>query len=498
MSLSFGPVGTVPISIPLSGSFNTTLNYTATSPSKIIVDTLHEGIWTNYGNGVVNVSPGSGQVVVGVQLKTPIPTNSPIRLNCWLVTETVYSSSSEPWKNAVATIPLLLTAKYLQYPETQDLTTAELFTECSYKGTSFKTPIGRAGLCSDIGLPNDDLSSMKIPNGYTLRLFEHGGFQGASKDYTGNVQCLVCSDFNDKASSLMFFKTGTDPLSTKLLGDTPAAGQPSPTGPVFHPDPDTTPLNLGKEKGFNPGAGYNLVWSDEFNTDGGLNMNDWKYDTGASGWGNQESQNYTTSLNNAFIKNGTLNIVGRREGNGFTSARIKTQGKKGWKYGNFAASIKGTFGKGIWPAFWMLGTGISSVSWPSCIEWDIFENIGGGNNDKINHYSIHYNSAGNDQSKSSHATKSRGYVHTENLANTFHVYSCEWTPTKVEFSFDNKVFHTVDTTKDGLQNASGLHGAWEAFIIINLAIEGAWPGKIDSSTVFPQTLQVEWVRVYQK
>ena len=131
----------------------------------------------------------------------------------------------------------------------------------------------------------------------------------------------------------------------------------------------TTPLSY---------PGVDLVWNDEF--DGtSLNTNDWNYETGASGWGNQESQYYRSGTNNATVENGVLIIAAKDESFGgapFTSARITTQGKQSFKYGRIDIRARLPYGQGLWPALWMLGDNIGTVGWPSCGEIDIMELIG--------------------------------------------------------------------------------------------------------------------------
>jgi len=128
-------------------------------------------------------------------------------------------------------------------------------------------------------------------------------------------------------------------------------------------------------------TGWTLVWSDEFNQPDGSSPDatKWTYDTGGGGWGNNELEYYTSRTNNARIAGGMLVIEADKEnyqGSSYTSARLKTQGKWSWRYGRMEARIKIPRGQGMWPAFWMLGTNITSVGWPTCGEIDIMENIG--------------------------------------------------------------------------------------------------------------------------
>ena len=124
--------------------------------------------------------------------------------------------------------------------------------------------------------------------------------------------------------------------------------------------------------------GYSLVWSDEF--DGSvLNTESWNYETGNSGWGNNELQFYRSGPSNVRLENGRMIITARKEsfsGADYTSARITTQGKREFQYGRIDIRAKLPKGQGIWPALWMLGANFSQVGWPACGETDIMELIG--------------------------------------------------------------------------------------------------------------------------
>ncbi len=229
---------------------------------------------------------------------------------------------------------------------------------------------------------------------------------------------------------------------------------------------------------------YQLVWSDEFNSSS-LNSAAWTFDLGNNnGWGNNELETYTNSPNNIYIQNGYLYINARKESNGsYTSARIKTEGLKSFQYGKIEARMKLPYGQGLWPAFWMLGDNISSVGWPSCGEIDIMEMIGGGSGrDNTVHGSAHW---GGDYTNA--YSLSSGI-----LADTFHVYDVTWTPTQIAWHIDGIQYALLNTTPSALNAFSK-----PFFIILNLAVGGSWPGNPNGTTVFPQQLVVDYVRVYQ-
>lgn len=244
--------------------------------------------------------------------------------------------------------------------------------------------------------------------------------------------------------------------------------------------------------------GYKLVWSDEFDSTA-LDQSKWTCEIGNNnGWGNNELEYYTDRTQNCSVANGCLTITAQKESyNGFsyTSARIKTQGKFSFEYGKAEARIKLPYGKGIWPAFWMLGDNITSVGWPTCGENDIMEMIGGtgsgGYNSTLSdatvYGTLHWEQNGNAQAGGKYTLSSGPFSYS------YHTFGAIWTPQKIQFYVDNTIYYSVDVTPTGL---SAFHNKF--FIILNLAVGGNWPGYPDTTTVFPQKMLVDYVRVYQE
>jgi beta-glucanase (GH16 family) len=247
--------------------------------------------------------------------------------------------------------------------------------------------------------------------------------------------------------------------------------------------------------------GYTLVWSDEFNgKDGSLpDASKWTYDIGGSGWGNHELEYYTNRPENARIEDGKLVITARQEtytdSEGakfdYTSARLKTQGLFSQAYGRFEARIKLPAGQGMWPAFWMLGENFGSVGWSKCGEIDIMENV--GKEPGINHGSLHGPSSTN---ATSDLTATITLPAGQKLSDDFHVYAAEWEPGAVRFYLDSNLYATFTSA----QWPAG--GTWvfdhRFFLILNVAVGGDWPGSPDATTVFPQTMLVDYIRVYKR
>jgi beta-glucanase (GH16 family) len=247
-----------------------------------------------------------------------------------------------------------------------------------------------------------------------------------------------------------------------------------------------------------PGQGQ-LVWSDEFNqADGSApDPQKWTFDLGGKGWGNQELETYTSRPENVYIHDGMLVIQARKEkftGNDgvardYTSARLKTQGLFSQTYGRIEARIKIPYGQGLWPAFWMLGNDEGKVGWPKCGEIDIMENI--GREPSMVHGTVH----GPDYSGGKGVSAAYSLPRGERFAAAFHTFAVDWRPRQIQFFVDDNLYTTILPTSIP-PGASWVYDH-PFFIILNVAVGGAWPGNPDATTTFPQTMQVDYVRVYK-
>lgn len=233
-----------------------------------------------------------------------------------------------------------------------------------------------------------------------------------------------------------------------------------------------------------------LVWSDEFNGTK-LDENNWSYNKGAGGWGNNEYQYYTDSENNVRVVNGSLRIKAIKEeykGSSYTSGRIDTKNKQSFKYGYFEAKIAVPKEMGIWPAFWMLGDNIDEVNWPRCGEIDIMEAI----NDENKVYStLHWNNYGvSGDDSHTYIGNDEGY-NVENREE-YHVYAVDWSENRIRTYVDNvEVFSYSlysSTSQEAFRN--------EFYFLLNVAVGGDWPG-FEIGENFPQTMSVDYIRVYQ-
>ncbi|HZN06916.1 MAG TPA: glycoside hydrolase family 16 protein, partial [Pyrinomonadaceae bacterium] len=232
-----------------------------------------------------------------------------------------------------------------------------------------------------------------------------------------------------------------------------------------------------------------LIWSDEFNGSA-ISSANWGFDLGGGGWGNNELQNYTSRPENARVTNGMLVIETRREsfgGNAYTSARLKTQGKQSFGINTWVeARINAPETQGIWPAFWMLGNSITTVGWPSCGEIDIMEIQ--GQNPFRNFGTIHWADPGGN-----HVSFGGIFNSSSSLTAGFHTFAMSRTATSIKWYVD-RVQYAEANIAGGINSTSEFQGPF--FIILNVAVGGNFVGNPDGTTVFPQQMQVDWVRVW--
>ncbi len=234
---------------------------------------------------------------------------------------------------------------------------------------------------------------------------------------------------------------------------------------------------------------WQLVWSDEFDSTS-INLSNWTHETGGNGWGNNELQFYTNRDVNSYIDSGKLVIKAIAEnysGRSYTSARLKTQGKRFWKYGKVESRLKLPYGQGIWLAFWMLGENIPYAGWPACGEIDIMEMIGGSGRENTVYGTAHWDNGGQHAQYGGHYSLPSG-----TFADDFHTYRIEWDQYLIKWYMDNSLYAAISITPSGLSEFQQ-----DFFIILNLAVGGNWPGNPNSSTTFPQYLEIDYVRVYQ-
>lgn len=237
--------------------------------------------------------------------------------------------------------------------------------------------------------------------------------------------------------------------------------------------------------------GYTLVWSDEF--EGNSLSSDWIHEigTGNGGWGNQELQYYRPE--NTEVRDGYLIIKAKAEqfgGRNYTSSRIITAGLQSFQYGRVDIRAAMPEGQGLWPALWMLGDNFNTVGWPQCGEIDIMEMVGGAGPNRGDEYcfgTAHWDNNGTKADFGGSIRSTSG-----KLSEEFHVYSIVWDQNRITWLFDDTQYHQIDISPAALSEFRE-----KFFFIFNVAVGGIWPGSPNSSTVFPQQMTVDYVRVFQ-
>ena len=248
-------------------------------------------------------------------------------------------------------------------------------------------------------------------------------------------------------------------------------------------------LNLSRTDGAAYGN-WSLAWSDEFNGTA-IDKNTWTYDLGASGWGNNELEDYTSNAANAYVTGGCLHIAVLKpsaENRHYTSARLKSQGLFSFQYGRLEWRAQLPHGKGFWPALWLLGTNISTVGWPGCGEIDVVENK--GSDLQMDQGSLH---SGSDE------TVIYRFLNGDSVTN-FHTYTLDWTPTAILFYVDGHLYES-QTRWTSSQGAYPAPFNQPFFLLMNIAVGGNYldnptPAAINAQSSFPGEMLVDYVRLY--
>ena len=239
------------------------------------------------------------------------------------------------------------------------------------------------------------------------------------------------------------------------------------------------------------GANYiynDLVWEDDFNTEGAPDSGKWAYDTGTTdifgnfGWGNQEEQSYTSNPENVIVENGSLKITAKKDGSDYTSGRIKTQGLYNFTYGRVEVRAKLPSAQGTWPAIWMLGSNHPTAGWPFSGEIDIMEQRG-GDKSYVEGTCHWYDTAGSNVASYGENTS------IDTPSSEFHLYTLEWTDTAIKIYLDDVEYYMLTNNADLPFNA-------DFYLILNIAMGGTNGGDIDPA--FTQdTMEIDYIKVFQ-
>ena len=281
-------------------------------------------------------------------------------------------------------------------------------------------------------------------------------------------------------------------VSVKAYGTSGKYIKKSVTVKIEAPDDDPVPLSRGYTT---PESyeGYTLAWQDEFN--GNSIGNSWVFEIGdgcpnVCGWGNNELEYYRQE--NAWVADSVLTIEAREESFGtrsYTSTRMKTQGKVTFQYGRVDIRALLPKGQGLWPALWTLGENITSVSWPDCGEIDIMEMIGGDGRENTVYGTAHWEYNGEHASYGQSKTLPASNY---NFNEAYHVFTILWNENSIKWYVDDQLFNEIDITGADMTEFHQPH-----FLIFNVAVGGNWPGAPNQTTLFPQQMKVDYVRVFQ-
>jgi len=240
---------------------------------------------------------------------------------------------------------------------------------------------------------------------------------------------------------------------------------------------------------------WQLTWAEEFK-EGPINEDNWTFEMGNGcnqglcGWGNQELQSYTDDPMNARIEADNLIIEAHKTGNAsYSSARMITKGKQTFRFGRIDIRAQLPKGQGIWPALWMLGKNIDQVGWPACGEIDIMELV--GHEPEVTHGTAHFGPPSPNNKFIGSPFNAKG----PDFSETYHVFTLVWNPGSIYWYVDDVLFHEINTD---ILAGSAYPFNQEFFFIFNVAVGGLWPGAPDETTVFPQQMKVDYVRVFEK
>ena len=233
-------------------------------------------------------------------------------------------------------------------------------------------------------------------------------------------------------------------------------------------------------------------WNDDFEGTA-IDTSKWTFETGATGWGNNEWEYYTARTENAYVQDGILHIRANKEsyeGASYTSARLITKSKFSFTYGTIEARIALPLGKGIWPAFWMLGENIDDVSWPACGEIDIIEAV---NEENIVYGTNHWAYEGQHAEYGNNTSDYYGTSIALDITQ-FHTYRLTWDEKAIAMYVDDFKYHEIS-----IENSAGGTDAFHKpfFLLLNIAVAGNWPRFEVDDAQFPNEMLVDYIRIYK-
>ena len=318
----------------------------------------------------------------------------------------------------------------------------------------------------------------------SLALLLAAGGLAACSDDSGSDSCPTCGGtLSDGGSS------DSAPDLSSEGGASRPEGSSGTEGSFEEESSSSSSLSSSSEQ-----SGPRPVWADEFDGDA-IDGSKWGFNvgTGSSGWGNNEWEYYTDRAENAYVRDGALHIRAQKEsygGSNYTSARMLTKGKFSFKYGVVEARIALPVGKGIWPAFWLLGDNLDDAGWPACGEIDVIEAV---NDNHVVYGTNHWAYEGNHAEYGNNTGDFHGASKALDITQ-FHVYKFTWTDKLISMEVDGFKYHEIS-----IENSAGGTDAFHKpfFFILNVAVAGNWPGFEVDDAQFPNEMVVDYIRVYR-
>lgn len=488
---TFSDASTAPVS--------TGLTFTSSDSTKASVSAAGVITGVSPGNATVTATAGGRSASVGI-IVTPATTTTlvsialpdgPIDLAVNRTRQLVVTGTYSDGSTGVVGTGLVFQSAS---PAVAEVSATGLITARSAGTALLTASVGALSATVTVHCTAPSLASVAVtPDPVLLTVGSTAQLELTGSDTAGATADLSASATWTSANTSVVSVSASGLVTALTVGNTTITGTATVAGVTKS---GTTTIIVAATSAYDPGAGWNLAWSDEF--DGAtVDGASWTFDLGSGGWGNSESQYYRAE--NAVVADGALTITAKAESFGdapYTSARMQTSRKRTFTYGKFSIRAKLPYGQGLWPAFWLLGTNSASfdlyggdVVWPGCGEADVMEMIGGladGSGDFTTHGTLHYlNAAGRNPAPSFTLRNPK------KLSEDFHVYELVWTPHSFTWKFDGLAFGTKLIGADMEEFSKPM------FILLNLAVGGAWGGWADGTTVFPQSYVVDWVRVYQ-
>lgn len=353
---------------------------------------------------------------------------------------------------------------------------------------AFKYFLGAAVAAALSACSSDSSSSVEVSEQLNPEISESSSSiaTGDSSSETGMTSSSSRNEVLDESTSSEVVDSGT---STEKTSSSSADQIASSSSDISSPEASSSSETVASSESEPP-----YLWNDEFDGDA-IDTEKWTFEigTGASGWGNNEWQYYTDRSENAYIKDGVLHIRAKKEtfeGASYTSARMITKGKFSFTYGTVEARIALPVGKGIWPAFWMLGENIDQVSWPACGEIDIIEAV---NDENIVYGTNHWQIEGQ---QADYGNNTGGFHGASTVLDIteFHTYKFTWDEKLIVMYVDDFKYHEI-SIEDNAGGTEAFHKPF--FLLLNVAVAGNWPGFEVDDAQFPNEMLIDYIRVTQ-